>query len=383
MSFRHRFSRHAARRESLLFVTPVMPALSGNGLAMRAAFTLLALASRYRVSLVVVPRYSSPAGRFAPAAVQAVCASVTTLAGEISAGTLPVRQVDILHLFRLETIPLAEPLLAAFGGRARLWIDFDDVESLVHRRLAALHRERGEDAAAEHEAELARQAEAREVAALQLFERVFLASAADREHLPLHGVAEVRHLPNVLPLPDLLPDTPPRDEIDIVMVGTLGYFPNAEGALWFARDVLPRLRQTLEQPLVFRVVGAGWHPLVEELRRVPHVEIAGRVPDVTPYYERAHVAVVPIRAGSGSRIKLIEAFGLGRAVVATTMGADGIDVVDGRHLLLTDDDASFAVACQRLITDAPLRSRLIANARKLAQERHTPEAAAATVATWS
>ena len=359
-----------------------MPALHCNGLAMRAAYTLLALASRYRVSLLVLPIYASPAGRYAPEPVRAACESVTIMAGTIEADSLPVGDVDVVHLFRLETVRPAEPLLAAFGGRARLWLDLDDVESLVHRQLAGLHRSRGDEAAANAELELARETEAREVDALQRFERVFLASAADAVRLPLHGAADVRHLPNVLPLPEMLPAAQSKGPVDILMIGTLAYFPNAEGALWFARDVLPRLHRRTGVPALLRVVGTGWSPLVEELRRVPFVQVVRSVPDVLPAYADASLVVVPVRAGGGSRIKLIEAFGLGRAVVATTIGAEGIDATDGVHLLLADDAESFAAACQRLLADAPSRANLIRHARELARQQHSPEAAAAIVASW-
>ncbi len=382
MKLLRRRSVRSDARASLLFVSPVMPALHGNGLAMRAAYTLLALAARYRVSLLVLPFYASPAGRHAPESVRAACESVTVMAGTISADSLPVGDVDILHLFRLETVRPADPLLTAFRGRARLWLDLDDVESLVHQRLAGLHQSRGEEAAANAELELASAAEAREVDALQRFERVFLASAADADRLPLLGAADVRHLPNVLPLPPVLPDAPARGPIDILMIGTLGYFPNAEGALWFASDVLPRIHRQMGAPALVRVAGSGWLPLVEELRRVPYVEVVGSVPDVRPVYERAQLVVAPLRAGGGSRIKLIEAFGLGRAVVSTTIGAEGIDVIDGEHLLLADDSESFAAACQRLLADASLRASLILNARELTRQQHTLEAAAASVAGW-
>jgi glycosyltransferase involved in cell wall biosynthesis len=367
------------RRESLLFISPVVPALSGNGLAMRAAHTAIAFATRYRVTLLVLPLYASPSGRAVPEPVRQVCTQAL-IVGDGEPPPSPADAFDVVHVFRLGTVAPAEAILRRFATHARLWLDLDDVESIVHRRLAADHRAHGDDAAAGEELARSLEAEDREVAALQRFERVFLASARDIDGLPLQGAAEAIPLPNVLPLPDLLPEPESSGPATILFVGTLGYRPNVAGALWFAREVLPLIRRAVARPVTFRVVGMGWLPEAEALQGLPGVELIGAVPDVVPHYSAANLVVVPLHAGGGTRIKVIEAFGLGRPVVATPIGAEGIDANDGEHLLIEPDAERVAGACARLLDDARMRAELVRNARRLAQERYTPDALAAIVA---
>jgi glycosyltransferase involved in cell wall biosynthesis len=385
MRLRDRVARLAGgsdSRQALLFISPVVPSLFGNGLAMRAAYSLLALATRYRVSLVVLPVHGSPAGREIPEQISSACKESRVLATPERAVTFPAGRFDVVHVFRLGTVPHAEPWLKHHQGKARLWLDLDDVESLVHRRLAQLHRTLDEERLADEEELLARDAESREVVALMRFDRVLLASAQDLERLPLHGAADIRILPNVLPSTEPLPSPPEGNLASLLFVGTLGYFPNVEGATWFAQDVLPLIRQRTRRAVELTVVGMGWLPQVAELHCLPGVRVIGNVADIRPFYGRANVVVVPLRAGGGTRIKVIEAFGLGRPAVSTSIGVEGIDARDGEHVLIADDAAAFADACLKLLDDPSLGMDLTRRARDLARDRYSPEVLAEVVAGW-
>ena len=132
----------------------------------------------------------------------------------------------------------------------------------------------------------------------------------------------------------------------IAFIGAMRYRPNAEGAHYFAEKIFPLIRQSIPSA-TFNVVGADPMPEVSALASIPGVTVSGTVPDVRPWLESAEVVVVPLLSGGGTRIKILEAFSAGRAVVSTTIGAEGIDVVDREHLLLADDPASFAAAVRR------------------------------------
>lgn len=369
---------------SLLYVTPIMPTLHGNGLAMRAAQVLLALATRHRVTLAVFPRYASPAGGTVPEEIRRACAGVfVTVAGDMPAA-LSSQDFDIVHVFRLGTIPFAEPWLRRTEGRGEIRLDLDDIESLTHRRIAALHRSSASSAHADAEEALAAEAETGEIAALARFDRVHLASAGDVDRLPFCGRARVDPLPNVLPLPE--PPSAFRVSVDgpfvFLFVGTLGYFPNAEGLLWFGRDVLPMLRGGASRPFELHVVGSGWSPVVTILKRMPEVRMFGEVPEVRPFYERADAAIVPVRASGGTRIKVLEAFGLRRPVVGTAVGLEGIDASPLRHALIGDTPEAFAANCLRLMETPSLGEALTTAAYGLAEERHTPDRLSEIVAGW-
>ena len=117
----------------------------------------------------------------------------------------------------------------------------------------------------------------------------------------------------------------------------------------------------------------GRHPAREVAalaEQDPTVRVTGEVPDMAPYFLDASIVIAPLRSGGGTRLKILDAFAAARAVVATTVGAEGLDVVDGTHLLIADDPSSFAKATIQLLGDAALRQRLAAGGRRLAEDRY-------------
>jgi glycosyltransferase involved in cell wall biosynthesis len=112
------------------------------------------------------------------------------------------------------------------------------------------------------------------------------------------------------------------------------------------------------------IVGRDPRPEVLELNG-NGVHVTGRVEDVVPYYRQSAVCVVPLRAGGGTRLKILEAMALGRPVVSTTIGCEGLDVVDGEHLLIADNPAQFAEKTVRLLTERQLYQHIATEGRKL------------------
>ena len=133
----------------------------------------------------------------------------------------------------------------------------------------------------------------------------------------------------------------PENRIALAMVGTMDYWPNVEGAIWFAREVLPRVRERLPRAH-FYIVGAKPAPGLRALR--DGVTVTGRVDDVRPYVAHAHTVVAPLRLARGVQNKVLEGLALERPVVATVAASRGLDVVPGRDLWVADDPADFAEA---------------------------------------
>jgi len=154
----------------------------------------------------------------------------------------------------------------------------------------------------------------------------------------------------------------------VLMIGSMSYPPNADGALWFCNEILPHIRSVLSEVQVW-IVGISPPPEVMELN-TDSVHVTGRVDDVLPYYMRTRVCVVPLRAGGGTRLKILEAMALGRPVVSTSLGCEGLNLVDGRHLLIADDPKQFAEQTVRLLTNRALHERIAAEARQLAVSRY-------------
>jgi glycosyltransferase involved in cell wall biosynthesis len=149
----------------------------------------------------------------------------------------------------------------------------------------------------------------------------------------------------------------------IVFQGGLHYPPNIDAARYLVERILPRLRGRLPNVQV-RLVGSA-APAVEKLASHERVVVTGRVPNIEDELERADLVAVPIRFGGGTRIKILEAFAHRIPVVSTSLGAYGLDVVDGRHLRLADTPEDFADACVSLLTDEGARKELADEAEAL------------------
>jgi sugar transferase (PEP-CTERM/EpsH1 system associated) len=149
----------------------------------------------------------------------------------------------------------------------------------------------------------------------------------------------------------------------LLLIGNMSYAPCVDAALYLCKEILPHLQCALGQVDVW-IVGADPTPEVLSLAG-EDVHVTGRVEDVVPYYRRSTVAVVPLRAGGGTRLKILEAMALGRPVVSTTIGCEGLDVCDGEHLFIADSPEAFAAKTVQLISDIGLYKRIAANARNL------------------
>ncbi len=167
----------------------------------------------------------------------------------------------------------------------------------------------------------------------------------------------------------VLPDPPPDAPPTVLFTGTLDYPPNTDAAQWLARDVWPAVR---EQVPGARLLVAGRRPpeSVRAACAATGAELHADVADLAPLYASAHVATAPLHFGGGTRLKILEAAARGRAVVSTTLGAEGLDFDPDRHLVLADDPSGFAGALVALLGDAGLRTRLARAARARVEERY-------------
>ena len=153
-----------------------------------------------------------------------------------------------------------------------------------------------------------------------------------------------------------------------LFVGALDYEPNTEAVEWFVREVFPVVRTRLPDATV-RIVGRG-RASVAWVAGEAGVELVGSVDDLQAELSGADVSIVPIRVGAGTRLKVVEALANRLPLVTTTVGCEGIDVVDGRHALVADDAADFAAACVRLAGDGELRQRLADAGHQLFASRY-------------
>jgi polysaccharide biosynthesis protein PslH len=212
------------------------------------------------------------------------------------------------------------------------------------------------------------------------FDRVLAVSDVDRETFQRLYPAELRAPVSVIPTgvdtqyfaPEPQPDPAGRH---LVFTGSMDWLPNVDGVQWFCREVLPLVRQSIPD-VRFTVVGRSPTPAVRRMVADYGIEVTGRVDDVRPYLAQSTLYVVPLRIGGGTRLKIFEAMSAGRAVVSTSIGAEGLPTENGRHLMIADSPAAFAGAVVALLRDAPSREAIAAEARELVTSRYDWAAAA-------
>jgi polysaccharide biosynthesis protein PslH len=208
------------------------------------------------------------------------------------------------------------------------------------------------------------------------FDAVIAVSELDRQAFERdYGWRHVRAIDTAVDLDYFRPAGRSEQADRVVFVGSMDWMPNQDGVRFFLEEVWPRI--LARRPgATFQVVGRDPPAKLCRLSGSDGVEVVGTVPDVRPYLEEATVVVVPILVGGGTRLKIYEAMAMGKAVVSTTIGAEGLVYTPGEHLLLADAPAAFAEAVVSLLKAPQLRSQLGESARRLVADRFSAETVA-------
>jgi len=204
---------------------------------------------------------------------------------------------------------------------------------------------------------------------LSRFDAVVAVSDVDAADLRRLGAAKLGLIPNGAACDELSPAPDSASPPTLLFTGSMHHPPNPEGVNWFADEVWPAVRRELPHARLV-VVGRGPQRKVRPLAARPGIEVVGPVPSMAPYFERATAVVVPLLSGSGTRLKILESLGSGRAVLATSIGAEGLELTAGRDVLIEDDPERFATAAVRLLTDLELRRTLAETGRATVIERY-------------
>jgi glycosyltransferase involved in cell wall biosynthesis len=287
---------------------------------------------------------------------------------------LPRRRFESWAADRYDLVWFGTPAMFAWLGRPRLGptiVDVDNLEDEKARQRAELLRTNRHDAG--FTASLRQRLAAAQTAKNAGDWRIFQRSVADQvERVVLCSDEDVRRsgLPNAVVIPNTYPrpartgdhesvGNPPT----LLLQGSLHYGPNMDAVEWLLGQIAPKLWAKLPAAEI-RLVGRTV-PGIRRWHRPPAVTVVGSVPEMEPELARADLAVVPLRIGSGTRLKVLESFAHRLPVVSTTIGADGLDVRNGVHLLLADTADDFATACHRLLVDTDLRTRMLDAAERL------------------
>jgi glycosyltransferase involved in cell wall biosynthesis len=275
----------------------------------------------------------------------------------VSTGTINILQIEhsFLAHFR-DAVPDGSP--------CRTILSFHNFCETQSRSMLSMHVGAMEKLGLLAKAFLMRGWEARHAAR---FDRCLVVSEIEAQRLrAVAAGSAVSLVPNGVDTAALRPLPEAAAGKRLIFVGHLRYPPNLDAVRFLARHILPALRSRIPEARL-TVVGEGTPRALREFAGRDDIELVGRASSPIPYYGNAHIAVVPLRAGGGTRLKILEAMALGRPVVSTSLGCEGLAVEDGKHLLIANDAEAFAAAVARLLTDRALAARLTQQARALVE----------------
>lgn len=254
------------------------------------------------------------------------------------------------------------------GGPVPVVFFAHNVEHMIWKRLSETEGRTWRRPLLEVEWRKMRRYEARACAAAGM---TLAVSETDRALLAVHAPgARICTIPTGVDTSFFSPNGGRKSNLHLVFTGSMDWYPNEDGMLYFIETVLPRVRAEIPH-VSFSVVGRNPSPRLRAVGESAGVRVTGTVDDVRPYIAEGAVYVVPLRIGGGTRLKIFEALAMGKAVVATSVGAEGLPLVPGIHFLDADDPQSFARAVVSLLRD-PVRQKALGMAgRRLVEERYS------------
>lgn len=264
--------------------------------------------------------------------------------------------------------------------RIPLMLNCHNVEWMILKRFAQLERNPVKRSYARTEARRMLQAER---SACWKSNIAMVCSEHDRDTLrKLRSNFEIFVVPNCVDVDSYAPSQPnPNSQPApcLLFQGTMDWHPNCDAVEFFASKMLPDLRRNIPD---VRFVAAGRNPSPQfrkKLEAAPGVEFTGTVPDIRPYLDEAQLVVVPLRIGSGTRLKILEAAAAGKPIVSTSLGAEGLEFVPGTEIVIADTPADFATEILSLLRDPERRNRMGSAARAKVTELYSQKTLSKTI----
>jgi sugar transferase (PEP-CTERM/EpsH1 system associated) len=288
--------------------------------------------------------------------------SVVSLADEVkrslAAGSVELCVSDFLH---------AAPNVP-FGNGVPVLLFAHNVEHLIWQRMSRHEPRAWRRALIEIESSKMRRWEADTCRRAQL---TLAVSETDRALLQeIAPEAKTATIPTGVDTTYFRPNGGPASDHSLVTTGSLDWFPNDDAILYFLNEMLPAIRAAVPD-VTFTAVGRNPTARMKAATAAAGVSLTGTVEDVRPYVSRSAVFVVPLRIGSGTRLKIFEALAMGKAVVSTTVGAEGLGLTPGVHFLQADTPHDFVRAVISLLRDPTRRDALGHAARELVETHYS------------
>lgn len=384
----------------VLFLTPQLPFPPHQGTQIRNYQLLRAAASAHQVDLISFVRPGESLHRAAP--LQELCGQIWVL--PVPPDRSPTARLGTLFTsshpdlaFRLRSEGIADTLRAVANGNRYDVIQVAGLEMARYLPTVRTAAPRAHLIFDDHNAEYRLQARAAAVDArrtaswpkalyslaqylkLRRYEAWACRSAdavlavSETDAAALRGLAPKVRLwvvPNGVDCAHYQSEpSSTADPAALLFTGTMDYRPNVDAVEWFVSAILPAISARRPETTL-QIVGRAPTPAVQRLASLQKsVVVTGAVEDIRPYFSRSGIFVAPIRIAGGARLKILEALAMGLPVVSTRMGAEGIDLVEGKEVLLADSPEEFAAAVLRLLEDGEQRRQMAAQGRQAAQER--------------
>jgi sugar transferase (PEP-CTERM/EpsH1 system associated) len=206
---------------------------------------------------------------------------------------------------------------------------------------------------------------------LKRADHVLAVSETDRDHfLNYLPPSKLTIIPTGVDVEFFQPRDGQKEPDSLVFTGSMDWLPNEDGIFYFVEQVLPRIREQIPEVSLW-VVGRKPSPRLKELGASKGVHITGWVEDIRPYLARSAICIVPLRIGGGTRLKIFEAMAMAKAVVSTTIGAEGLPVRHGESIVLADDPEDFARQTVALLRSPERRKQIAAAAHKMVTEKNS------------
>lgn len=293
---------------------------------------------------------------------------------ELLIGLARARQFDVAHADQLNMAQYAELVATHSARKPRLVIDAHNALWLLYKRLAATMGPGPRRMMLERDWRLLKAYEGRIV---REFDAVLAVSDEDRAALAeaAGGDRDMTVIPIAIDTDELPIAHRHAGARQMTHVGTMYWPPNIDGMLWFIREIYPLVRDTRPESGLDVIGARPPQELVGLKGQVPGLNVTGYVADVAPYLAQCGVFIVPLRAGGGMRVKILEALSRGLPVVTTTLGCEGIAVRHGEHVLIADTPTDFAKAVLDVLGDPALAAALARNGRRLIETTYDYRAA--------
>src|SRR5690348_1648635 len=353
-----------SRRHRVTVVAAHGPSDDPGGLTTRLAGCERVLSVPY-----AAPQHGS--ARFARALVRSW---LSPLPVHIRKWRAPVLRQEVARLLAAESFDLcvADFLITTqnvpLDGPVPTVLFAHNVEHMIWKRLSRVDSRWWRRALLELEWRKMRRYEAQACTRARL---TIAVSEADRAVLAAHAPrAKVCAIPTGVDTAYFTPNGSEQRPGALVFTGAMDWFPNEDGIVHFVDAVFPRIRAAVPDATL-TVVGRNPGPRVRQLATVPGVRITGTVNDVRPHVAGAAVYVVPLRVGGGTRLKIFEALAMGKAVVSTALGVEGLPLTPGMHFVQADDPAQFADSVVGLLGDPARRRALGGAGRSLVEQRYS------------